>query len=179
MARRKKVKSVKAKKSPTPKGESPEVPVAQVAEPERKPPPLAMKKAPTKKKTPAKRYPGSKRGRKQVARKRAIQQPKAAQRRRRARYGNAEKARILRVANAQKLTAEQVQAKFGVKPVTYYSWRKKAKGSKRGSQRVVRGSRELAGLVRVSVQERLRQMLPEIVRGEVTAYLRGAFKKRG
>jgi hypothetical protein len=35
----------------------------------------------------------------------------------------------------------------------------------------------LAGMVRANVQERLRAMLPEIVRSEVAAYLEQAFKK--
>ena len=41
-------------------------------------------------------------------------------------YSDAQRKQILAAALSEKLTAEQVQKKFGVKPVTYYSWRKKA-----------------------------------------------------
>lgn len=48
-------------------------------------------------------------------------------RRKRHRYTEAKRGEILAAAQKDGLTASQVQQKFGVTPVTYYSWRKKAK----------------------------------------------------
>ena len=119
----------------------------------------------------------AKSGPKPAQRARLAPSPKRAAKRPRRRYSTVAKARILKVAAAESLTAQQVQARFGVKPVTYYSWRKKAKlARKRDSLRVVRGE-TFAGVVRESVQERLRAMLPEIVRSEVAAFLSKVFKK--
>jgi transposase-like protein len=116
-----------------------------------------------------------------VARKKPSPRPKRAAKRPRRRYSTAVKARILKVAVAESLTARQVQAKFGVKPVTYYSWRKAAKpASGRAVGQAGRGRPEatrLAGLVRESVQERLRGMLPKIVGAEVERYLSQAFSR--
>jgi transposase-like protein len=174
MATRKKAKPVKAKQTPKPKADAPEVRVPQPEKTESKP------QAPAKRKQRlARRRRRTKpTSRKREAPKRPIRPPKAAQRRRRGRYSNAERARILKTATAQKLTAQQVNAKFGVKPLTYYSWRKKAKAtSRRAPQRAVAGRPELASLVRERVQERLRKMLPEIVKSEVATYLERTFRK--
>jgi transposase-like protein len=40
-------------------------------------------------------------------------------------YTEAERFTILATAVAEQLSATEVQRRFGVKPVTYYSWRKK------------------------------------------------------
>jgi transposase-like protein len=48
-------------------------------------------------------------------------------RKKRQHYSNAQRTKILAAAQAGSLTATQVQKRFGVTPVTYYSWRKKAK----------------------------------------------------
>ena len=47
-------------------------------------------------------------------------------RRKRKRYTAARRAEVLAAASREGLTAAQVQKKFGVAPVTYYSWRKKS-----------------------------------------------------
>ena len=123
MSTPKNVKPTKAK-PPKPEVAPPKAPVAQVAKPVPKPPTPAMKKA------PAKRRPRPKpTSRRREAPKRPVRHPKVAQRRRRGRYSSAKRARILKIATAQKLTAQQVKANFGVKPVTYYSWRKMAKAT--------------------------------------------------
>lgn len=96
----------------------------------------------------------------------------------RKRYTPAQRSEILAAANKQGLTAGDVQKKFGVTPVTYYSWRKKsgsaARRAGRGPGRPARGS-DLAGQVRIEVQSRVRDMLPGIVRGEVNSYLDALF----
>jgi transposase-like protein len=173
MATRKKTKPVKAKQAAKPKAEAPDArPEAGKTEPKPQAP------AKTKQRPARRRRRTKPTSRKREAPKRPIRHPKVAQRRRRGRYSNAERARILKTATAQKLTAQQVNAKFGVKPLTYYAWRKKAKAtSKPASRRVVAGRPELAGLVRGSVQERLRQMLPAIVKSEVATYLERTFRK--
>jgi transposase-like protein len=91
-------------------------------------------------------------------------------------YSDADRSRILAAARKDKLTAAQVQKRFGVIPVTYYSWRKK-KGQKRGPGRprgaVVRSGSggNLGGQLRTEVQTRIRAILPNIVRAEVSHYL--------
>ena len=87
----------------------------------------------------------------------------------------AEQARIVSTANREGLTALQVQKRFGVKPVTYYSWRKKLglKGPRgRRSAGAVRAQgSDLSAQVRAGVQARVREMLPSIVREDVGRYL--------
>jgi transposase-like protein len=96
-----------------------------------------------------------------------------ATRKKRKRYTPAQRAQIMGAAEKQGLTAVQVQKKFGVTPVTYYSWRKKtgkaAKRGRRGPGRPAGG--DIAGQVRSEVQSRVRQILPGIVRTEVNSYL--------
>jgi transposase-like protein len=101
----------------------------------------------------------------------------------RKRYSAEEKAKILEAAKSEKLTAAAVQKKFGVKPVTYYSWRKatkKAGGKKaggRGRRGRPAGGSGLGGAVRDEVQRRVREVLPGVVRAEVNAYLAEVFRK--
>lgn len=95
---------------------------------------------------------------------------------------------ILETALKEKLTAGQVKKRFGVTPVTYYSWRKKsgvARRRGRGPAAAVRAALpavtggDLTGQVRSAVQARVRQLLPDIVRGEVGAYLDSLFGAAG
>lgn len=178
MAVRKKAKPAATKLAPSAKAEAPEVQPTAVAEKnESKPQGPAERKQ-----GPARRRPRTKpRRRKREAPKREARRPKGTRKRHRGRYSDAERARILKAAFAQRLTAQQVQEKFGVQPVTYYSWRKKAKATHKRAPRPARKGRpqggELAGLLRESVQARLRQMLPGIVRSEVAAYLVKVFGK--
>jgi len=101
-------------------------------------------------------------------------------------YTDEQKRTILAAAQKDGLTALQVQKKFGVKPITYYSWRKKTGAAKRRGRPAGRGPGRpagagraagggLAGVVRGEVQTRVRAMLPEIVRGEVNSYLDSLF----
>jgi transposase-like protein len=102
-------------------------------------------------------------------------------------YTEAQRKQILATALADKLTAEQVKRKFGVKHVTYYSWRKKA-GIKGPRGRKPAGFSVAAGLagggnlnaqVRAGVQAKVREILPGIVREEVTNYLNVLFGSGG
>ena len=95
----------------------------------------------------------------------------------RKRYTAKKKAAILATAAKEKLTAIEVQKRFGVKPVTYYSWRKKPGGTsatwgRRGRSGKATG---LDSNLRQRVQARLRIILPKIVEDEVDAYLAAHF----
>lgn len=101
-------------------------------------------------------------------------------RRKRTKYSNEQRTQILETANREGLTAAQVQKKFGVTPVTYYSWRKKTgvagrRGRPAGSGRATGLIGDLGGQVRSEVRTKVRQLLPEIVRSEVSAYLTSVF----
>ncbi len=102
-------------------------------------------------------------------------------RKKRQHYTPEQREKILAAAKDGKLTAFQVEKKFGVAPVTYYSWRKKGGLTrKRGGARIARvaGSGDLSTQVRVEVQNKMRQIIPDIVRGEVSAYLDSIFRTR-
>jgi transposase-like protein len=87
---------------------------------------------------------------------------------RRKRYSEQRRATILAVAEKEGLTAAEVQRKFGVVPITYYSWRKKAKGTRRGIP-------SSSSALRQKVREKLARQLPRIVEEEVDRFLKEAF----
>lgn len=97
-------------------------------------------------------------------------------RRKRHSYSDAKRISILQAAQSQGLTALDVKKRFGVTPVTYYSWRRKYGA---GSARVAapRGRRNggIESQVRNEVQARVRKILPTIVRSEVSSYLDSLF----
>jgi transposase-like protein len=102
-------------------------------------------------------------------------------RRKRQTYTSGQRNAILAAARKEGLTALQVKRKFGVTPVTYYSWRKK-KGltRRRGSIGLVTGSTgNLTQHVQSEVRARVRQLMPGIVRNEVSGYLRQLFGGNG
>jgi transposase-like protein len=107
----------------------------------------------------------------------------AKKRKKRVQYTAAERAKVLAAAKAENLTALQIQKKFGVTPVTYYSWRKKSGLTRRrgGAAAVaVPATGPLSARVRAEVQNKVRQVIPGIVRAEVNAYLDSLFSaKRG
>jgi transposase-like protein len=92
-------------------------------------------------------------------------------------YTLQQRSTILEAARKEGLTAKQVKAKFGVTPVTYYSWRKKTGATGRRGRPVgsltatLRTGGSLDNQVRNEVRSRVQQILPEIVRGEVSNYL--------
>ena len=98
-------------------------------------------------------------------------------------YTETQRQDILNAALKEGLTALQVQKKFGVTPVTYYSWRKK-KGIKgprgrRPASAALVGGGDVSAQVRAGVQARVREILPTIVRDEVARYLDSLFGKGG
>ena len=112
----------------------------------------------------------------------------AKHRKKRQTYTPQQRNEILSTAQRDKLTAAQVKRKFGVTPVTYYSWRKKAGTSRRhGGRSTARRIATGGGIqnqLRAEVQSRVRKVLPEIVRTEVNSYLNtlfasGAGRRRG
>lgn len=113
-----------------------------------------------------------------------------ARRRARKQYTLQQRKQILAAADRDGLTAGQVRQKFGVTPVTYYSWRKKYGGAPRKRGRKPGGGVAALGLaarsrggaitaqVRSAVQSRVRGMVEEIVRSEVGRYVDELFGTR-
>jgi transposase-like protein len=99
-------------------------------------------------------------------------------RKKRQSYTPQKRAEVLAAAQKEGLTAAQVQKKFGVTPVTYYSWRKKSGATSRRGRRPGAAGGDLHGQVRAEVQTKVRQILPGIVRSEVSAYLDSLFGAR-
>ncbi|MBI5710956.1 MAG: transposase [Candidatus Eisenbacteria bacterium] len=102
-------------------------------------------------------------------------------RKKRQTYTEEKRASILAAAQKGGLTAAQVKKKYGVTPVTYYSWRKKTGVANRrgGTARVARrAGGDITSQVRSEVQSKVRQILPEIVRSEVSSYLDSVFGGR-
>jgi transposase-like protein len=100
-------------------------------------------------------------------------------RRKRTAYTTQKRNTILDAAQREGLTALQVQKKFGVTPVTYYSWRRKyGLRARRGGAALPTGG-GLEQQVRSEVQTKVRQILPGIVRSEVSNYLDSLFRGRG
>ncbi len=99
-------------------------------------------------------------------------------------YTEEQRQSILETAIKERLTALQVKKKFGVTPVTYYSWRKKngIKGP-RGRRPAVAANvssalptgTDIGSQVRAGVQAKVREILPAIVREEVARYLDSLF----
>src|SRR5437773_852756 len=103
-------------------------------------------------------------------------------RRKRRSYTAQQRQTILAAAKKVGLTAAHVQKKFGMTPVTYYSWRKKTgMAARRGRGAAGRnsiGGTDLTAHVRSEVQTKIRQILPGIVRSEVSQYLDTVFGAR-
>jgi len=101
---------------------------------------------------------------------------KPAAKSRRKQFTPEQRAKILAEARVQKLTGKQVAKKYGISMVTYYLWRSKAGGRRRRAQARLRGSHvDLSSQVRSEVQTRVRQILPGVVRAEVSSYLDSVF----
>ncbi len=106
-------------------------------------------------------------------------------RKKRTEYTPEQREKVLAAAKAEKLTAAQVQKRFGVTPVTYYSWRKKSGVTRRRGTRTAAAvvartvTGDLGAQVRSEVQSKMRQIIPGIVRAEVSAYLDSIFGTSG
>lgn len=95
-------------------------------------------------------------------------------------YTQQKRAEILAAAQRDNLTANDVKRKYGVTPVTYYSWRKKegliGRRGRRPGLIALSGARgTIATQVRAGVQAKVRAVMPGIVREEVTNYLNTLF----
>jgi transposase-like protein len=95
-------------------------------------------------------------------------------------YTAQKRSEILVAAQRENLTANDVKKKFGVTPVTYYSWRKKEglvgrRGRRPSLLTQVGGGGNIAVQVRAGVQAKVRAVMPSIVREEVTNYLNALF----
>jgi len=104
----------------------------------------------------------------------------------RKRYTDEQKKTILAAAQKDGLTAAQVQQKYGVKPITYYSWRKKTgvagrrgrpagargPGRPRGSSATLSMS-DIESALRQEVQQRMRALMPAVIRSEVNNFVSG------
>ena len=108
----------------------------------------------------------------------------AKKRRKRTKYTDAQRNAVLAAAQKEGLTAAAVQKKFGVRPVTYYSWRKKkgvagrrGRPGRRPAAKAAKGGL-VSSQVRAEVQARVRQIIVGIVRGEVSSYLNTLFGTR-
>jgi len=103
-------------------------------------------------------------------------------RRKRTQYTAEQKKSILAAALKDRLTALQVKRKFGVTPVTYYSWRKKsgvaARRGRIAAQGALRGESNLASAVRGEVRAKIQAILPNIVKHEVRYYVDSLFGTR-
>jgi transposase-like protein len=90
-------------------------------------------------------------------------------------YTPRKRAAILAAAVRENLTANDVKKKFGVVPVTYYSWRKKeGLSGPRGRKPTLPALRNNGAAIAPQVQARVRALMPTIVREEVARSL-GAF----
>lgn len=101
-------------------------------------------------------------------------------------YTAQNRAEILSAAMKENLTANDVKKRFGVTPVTYYSWRKKEglvgrRGRRPNLLTQAGADSSIATQVRAGVQAKVRAVLPSIVREEVSTYLNTLFAgtKRG
>jgi len=95
-------------------------------------------------------------------------------------YSPERRKQILDTAAREGLTATDVKKKFGVTPVTYYSWRKKTGATVRrgrGGLRAGSGS-DLTSTVRTEVRAKIEQILPGIVKSEVASYVDSLFGSR-
>lgn len=90
----------------------------------------------------------------------------------RKRYTEQERARVLAAAEKQGLNGVQAAKKFGISTLTFYNWKKATKGSIRrdGGLRVA-SKDPLAGLLRSRLRDRIQHLLPTLLEEEIAASL--------
>jgi transposase-like protein len=93
----------------------------------------------------------------------------------RRRYTDAERRKILDTAKREGLTGKQVSARFGVSTLSYYLWRKKGGTPKRRGRPPGRPNKAsgdgLDAMLRGQVQAKVREIVPMMVREEVSRYM--------
>ena len=89
-------------------------------------------------------------------------------RRRKKRYTAAEKKKILDTARKEGLTGQQVAKRFGIAQLTFYRWRGPvySRPTRKASKTKLDDS-----LIRKEIRSRFEEILPQIIREEVDAYL--------
>ena len=109
----------------------------------------------------------------------------------RRRYTEAEKKRILSIAQKEGLTGADVQKRFGIAQLTFYRWRGPVRGpkarAKAGGLTAVAttvgrtAGRAAANLdaIRNEVRSGVRAIIPNVIREEVAAYLSEILGRRG
>ena len=105
-----------------------------------------------------------------------------ARRRTRKTYTVTQRQAILTAATREGLTALDVKKRFGVTPVTYYSWRKKSGVAGRRGRVAARGplrnESNLESTLRGEVRAKIQSILPAIVKTEVSSYVDSLFGAR-
>jgi len=86
-------------------------------------------------------------------------------------YAPRQRAAILAAAQRHGLTAKDVKKKFGVVPVTYYSWRKKEGLTGHRGRTATLSALRNNGAALTAVQAEVRAIMPRIVREEVARSL--------
>lgn len=103
-------------------------------------------------------------------------------RRTRKTYTPSQRQAILTAATRDGLTALDVKKRFGVTPVTYYSWRKKSGVAGRRGRVAARAplasESSLANTLRGEVRAKIQAILPSIVKTEVSSYVDSLFGTR-
>lgn len=109
----------------------------------------------------------------------------------RRRYTEAEKKRILSIAQKEGLTGADVQKRFGIAQLTFYRWRGPVRGPKAragagGLTAVATKVGRTAGraaanldAIRNEVRAGVRAIIPNVIREEVAAYLGEILGRRG
>ena len=85
----------------------------------------------------------------------------------RRRYTEKQRARILAATKRDGLTSRQAAKKFGVSEVSLWKWRKAAKSGARERGRRAQVDGPLAMMIRAEIRARVRELLPVIVREEI------------
>jgi len=103
--------------------------------------------------------------------------------RKRKSYSPEKRQEIMQTATRDGLTALDVKKKFGVTPVTYYSWRKKSGAAvRRGrgpAKLTAKGGSNLTSQLRTEVRAKIQAILPGIVKSEVATYMSTLFGSGG
>ena len=95
-------------------------------------------------------------------------------------YSAEKRAEILAAARRDNLTGAEAAKRFGISTLTFYRWRGPVRGRKKrgrpaGSKNRITGGRVKvdSAAVRREIQAQVRKLLPQIIKEEVAAALKG------
>jgi len=98
------------------------------------------------------------------------------------RYTDRQRARILVAIEQNRMTQVAAAKKYGVSTVTIWAWRRAAARPRQGARRKAAApalsNGALAELLRAQVRDRLRELIPDVVRQEVASYLAASTHSR-